>query len=292
MAFLSTLSLRRATLRYLVPLTCPNTFLSTLSLRRATGPSRTSPCVVIFLSTLSLRRATSTSLPASRLRCHFYPRSPCGERRLCPGCLALLCQGLFLSTLSLRRATASSVVLSNAIKISIHALLAESDRIPRQPPSQNRISIHALLAESDNKFRQCRNDQNIFLSTLSLRRATSDRQRGPQHFGISIHALLAESDGGLYSHGLCDILFLSTLSLRRATASFNAAQPAAQNFYPRSPCGERLWCNYTLQNSRSISIHALLAESDIQWEGMRSLSEVFLSTLSLRRATNLLLMRC
>ena len=169
----------------------------------------------------------------------------------------------FLSTLSLRRATISSG----------SAETTKTYFYPRSPCGERPLIVNEARSILE------------FLSTLSLRRATSDRQRGPQHFGISIHALLAESDGGLYSHGLCDILFLSTLSLRRATASFNAAQPAAQNFYPRSPCGERLWCNYTLQNSRSISIHALLAESDIQWEGMRSLSEVFLSTLSLRRAT-------
>ena len=56
-----------------------------------------------------------------------------------------------------------------------------------------------------------------FLSTLSLRRATTQMQaafKGPE---ISIHALLAESDPGIL-----------------------AGQRDAQNFYPRSPCGERL----------------------------------------------------
>ena len=33
--------------------------------------------------------------------------------------------------------------------ISIHALLAESDRIHHQLPNETPISIHALLAESD-----------------------------------------------------------------------------------------------------------------------------------------------
>ena len=55
-----------------------------------------------------------------------------------------------------------------------------------------------------------------FLSTLSLRRATSTFQRAVNIKAISIHALLAESDwvwmGGLS----CD-----------------------EYFYPRSPCGER-----------------------------------------------------
>ena len=58
---------------------------------------------------------------------------------------------LFLSTLSLRRATQATNGLANTPpKISIHALLAESDSdqgASSQPEQQ--ISIHALLAESD-----------------------------------------------------------------------------------------------------------------------------------------------
>ena len=78
-----------------------------------------------------------------------------------------------------------------------------------------------------------------FLSTLSLRRATFLFADHIELRAISIHALLAESD-----------------------------QPATKqaqnllNFYPRSPCGERL----VLLNSSIIVM-------------------IFLSTLSLRRAT-------
>ena len=81
-AFLSTLSLRRATISIAL-LTPPTKFLSTLSLRRATGGLK----VIVFSIT------------------HFYPRSPCGERRFVG-----VAQGAatgFLSTLSLRRATAA-----------------------------------------------------------------------------------------------------------------------------------------------------------------------------------------
>ena len=79
----------------------------------------------------------------------------------------------------------------------------------------------------------------LFLSTLSLRRATRFRASLSAVDTISIHALLAESDP------VCEL---------RVTSS--------THFYPRSPCGERPWavflnCNYPL-----ISIHALLAESD------------------------------
>ena len=57
------------------------------------------------------------------------------------------------------------------------------------------------------------------------------------------------------------------------------------NFYPRSPCGERLhYDNYNL-HCVEISIHALLAESDFKHLENRAQDLAFLSTLSLRRAT-------
>ena len=56
--------------------------------------------------------------------------------------------------------------------------------------------------------------------------------------------------------------FLSTLSLRRATISCARSASKLADFYPRSPCGERRhWSGVPLVG-RSISIHALLAESD------------------------------
>ena len=58
------------------------------------------------------------------------------------------------------------------------------------------------------------------------------------------------------------ILFLSTLSLRRATGGFQAAALLWGDFYPRSPCGERL-------------------PKGPLW----AVPAKFLSTLSLRRAT-------
>ena len=122
----------------------------------------------------------------------------------------------FLSTLSLRRATYRINARYTKRAISIHALLAESDRpefygiarhtyfYPRSPCGERQylvrgqrpnwgISIHALLAESDRL-------QTNF-SYLPI---------------ISIHALLAESDG-----------------------SGRARMAPRLDFYPRSPCGER-----------------------------------------------------
>ena len=124
------------------------------------------------------------------------------------------------------------------------------------------ISIHALLAESDCFFCVKLLLQLIFLSTLSLRRATAKKYSGLSFARISIHALLAESDLSLLIFGCWMALFLSTLSLRRAT--WNSFRYFGCNcyFYPRSPCGERPW-----------------------QRGSRITYVEFLSTLSLRRAT-------
>ena len=55
-------------------------FLSTLSLRRATIRLTARVVRLTFLSTLSLRRATSGRSLFLLHSCNFYPRSPCGER--------------------------------------------------------------------------------------------------------------------------------------------------------------------------------------------------------------------
>ena len=104
------------------------------------------------------------------------------------------------------------------------------------------------------------------------------------------------------------VLFLSTLSLRRATFGLCEGVFLLRNFYPRSPYGERLrYDNYNL-HCVEISIHALLTESDNTsiagritsndfyprspygerhqlYDTYAKVLRVFLSTLSLRRAT-------
>ena len=84
--------------------------------------------------------------------------------------------------------------------------------------------------------------------------------------------------------------FLSTLSLRRATDRQRERHPHALDFYPRSPCGERPCDGYYIQRSDRISIHALLAESDKRLKIAQWAAGKFLSTLSLRRATKILLL--
>ena len=195
----------------------------------------------------------------------------------------------FQSTLSLRRATFSPVTFESKSAISIHALLAESDRHPRPHQRKGKqISIHALLAESDHGAPGHLAGGSIFQSTLSLRRATLCSRRGiacaanfnprspcgerPSYHGeglfsipISIHALLAESDLRPSTFRTVRVRFQSTLSLRRATLLHRTARKAGSNFNPRSPCGERHNLCPRFRLNYVISIHALLAESDSKY---------------------------
>ena len=147
--------------------------------------------------------------------------------------------------------------------ISIHALLAESDGVHYDNYNLHCvISIHALLAESDRQQpagekqrtyfyprspcgeRQRAeihaSNQQEFLSTLSLRRATN----------YMIH--MQRSYAYFYPRSPCGERLIDTIKDIIKTV----------NFYPRSPCGERRNASCSCHNVRPISIHALLAESD------------------------------
>ena len=182
-----------------------------------------------FLSTLSLRRATSQGDLLQYQDTYFYPRSPCGERRW------------------------YGQQFRPSWIISIHALLAESDH------GRHRVFCRALQFLSTLSLRRATfqlvggvagrvvflstlslrrattaisapKKSQKFLSTLSLRRATADNAaREEEHSSISIHALLAESD-------LC-------LSNRKKWHN---------NFYPRSPCGERQLTSLLLPKNRHV----------------------------------------
>ena len=145
-----------------------------------------------------------------------------------------------------------------------------------------------------------------FYPRSPLRRATCLVLIPGTQIQISIHALLAESDDPTGQRSGQQLLFLSTLSLRRATC-FYCEICSRCYFYPRSPCGERHTFPHNGVEAGAISIHALLAESDLEWNGQRKSVHIsihallaesdalphtsgvvppgFLSTLSLRRAT-------
>ena len=167
----------------------------------------------------------------------------------------------FLSTLSLRRATLQRQQFEANSCISIHALLAESDPYAKKFGFCDLISIHALLAESDIKISFLFRLPKKFLSTLSLRRATFNASCSKP-----IHA------------------FLSTLSLRRATIRKGTAGRINGNFYPRSPCGERR--SGSQQPSGTTNFYPRSPCGERQGTcNLLDAHRVFLSTLSLRRAT-------
>ena len=170
------------------------------------------------------------------------------------------------------------------------------------------ISIHALLAESDSNACCAATISRLFLSTLSLRRATYYLADYGNNVAISIHALLAESD-----YIRSNVPNFSSISIHALLAESDGAATLAKyqylHFYPRSPCGERLLLTVVPYGQYKISIHALLAESDgwsLNINGAMKISihallaesdrikfkldfvnQEFLSTLSLRRATGL-----
>ena len=148
---------------------------------------------------------------------------------------------IFLSTLSLRRATGNIADSVQHIQNfyprspcgerrsqSCRCDCSTADFYPRSPCGERRspvLQIYWLLL--------------LFLSTLSLRRATKSRMQYYVTTHISIHALLAESDSPVLQIYWLLPLFLSTLSLRRATSKTGSAANSSSDFYPRSPCGER-----------------------------------------------------
>ena len=123
------------------------------------------------------------------------------------------------------------------------------------------ISIHALLAESDPGKVRVVEPGLVFLSTLSLRRATASAGR----LYIIYRDFYPRSPCGerpiMNNIIFMPREFLSTLSLRRATnarpetrrscaisihallaesdSSIDDFEPSTTHFYPRSPCGER-----------------------------------------------------
>ena len=139
-----------------------------------------------------MRRATRSDTNRPCKPCNFYPRSPCGER---PG---------------------KGPAVKGYRNFYPRSPCGERPWLTSFPSSPTRISIHALLAESDGGVRSSCFGRIIFLSTLSLRRATSNGGNHYSYIRISIHALLAESD----PRSLTSIII-------------------KQDFYPRSPCGER-----------------------------------------------------
>ena len=134
-----------------------------------------------------------TSVVNSTGTTDFYPRSPCGERLL-DDIFGYLFNDFYPRSPCGERQCTSLLSQQGAEYF-----------YPRSPCGE-RLQ---MFYETYKCF--------IFLSTLSLRRATKVYGYGENKKIISIHALLAESDVAI-------LYLLSVVAY----------------FYPRSPCGERL----------------------------------------------------
>ena len=171
-------------------------------------------------------------------------------------------------------------------KISIHALLAESDLQHNASCNCHSISIHALLAESDDFRRAVKCSITDFYPRspcgerpLKLMRHSGQLfdfyPRSPcgerrwlrcwqlAARDISIHALLAESDNADCNYRSGHHYFYPRSPCGERQTLPRRFIRGSDNFYPRSPCGERL----------GAVVHV-------------GVGAQFLSTLSLRRATN------
>ena len=146
----------------------------------------------------------------------------------------------------------------------------------------------------------------IFLSTLSLRRATAYRVQLGSMVSISIHALLAESDASYCCRSFWQEISIhallaesdgkSTTLTRIACISIHALLAESddvacgdrhklRDFYPRSPCGERPSGKCAVSSAMSF-LSTLSLRRATQSTQSCDLSILFLSTLSLRRATS------
>ena len=168
-----------------------------------------------------MRRATAEVGGSNQTIINFYPRSPCGERLIHP---RLCCVKLnFYPRSPCGERPPTQTVVMHKSPISIHALLAESDYLGARKPCDVRYFYPRSPCGERHNLTQGVFNLFTFLSTLSLRRATTWQRGSRVTYVISIHALLAESDG-----------YFGRL----------AVDPS--HFYPRSPCGERRAPPYNL----------------------------------------------
>ena len=123
------------------------------------------------------------------------------------------------------------------------------------------ISIHALLAESDDVYKEANFPGFAFLSTLSLRRATT------------VTARIIDPTYDFYPRSPC--------GERRGG---HICKASGEYFYPRSPCGERPVTARIIDPTFDFYPRSPCGERLFRHAAARAVYR-FLSTLSLRRAT-------
>ena len=213
----------------------------------------------------------------------FYPRSPCGER-LAPKQNATEQRNFYPRSPCGERLENTLCQIVDR-RISIHALLAESDS---WPPCRPCCRMHFYpRSPCGERRRPCANSPQA--AYFYPRSPCGERRRpcanSPQAAYFYPRSPCGERRAARWKNPV-PATFLSTLSLRRATPASMRGGPGLIYFYPRSPCGER-----HPQHIKHVS-HLLnfyprspCGERPITI-ACKAESFKFLSTLSLRRATN------
>ena len=192
---------------------------------------------------------------------HFYPRSPCGERPFTRRTFAYV--SYFYPRSPCGERPSSVKVSRSGSTISIHALLAESDNVSHFfKPNKRNFYPRSPCGERPRQAGQQQQHHNEFLSTLSLRRATSLSGSSRATVLVFLSTLSLRRATRQLLHGSeSKGIFLSTLSLRRATLS---ASFLDIDYYIsiHALLAESDLKQFVVGDVMGISIHALLAESD------------------------------
>ncbi len=237
-----------------------DTFQFTLSLRRATVLLSSPPVMwQRFQSTLSLRRATVGGCRYFCIIKNFNPRSPHGERHFVVYRCSI-CGRISIHALLTESDSTPAAPMQGDPAISIHARLTESDAALFLLSQQVAISIHALLTESDPPLMRTLNHRT-FQSTLSSRRAT--RPSTLRTVSVRFQSTLSSRRATVSraTRSLMNVRFQSTLSSRRATAmnEIHIIMGQFQSTLSSRRATEEI---DRLPVHGEISIHALLTESD------------------------------
>ena len=213
-------------------------FQSTLPVWGATDP-RHRKCKRKFIS-IHAPRVGSDQCDrfCGQRRCHFNPRSPCGER---PSPADSSCRPLrFQSTLPVWGATYINPAIQPIFDISIHAPRVGSDRKP----------IMRLLISANFNPRSPCGERRV------------DMGNSVMFYGISIHAPRVGSDCFFKCSKSSTGRFQSTLPVWGATSVAFFRNLWVLYFNPRSPCGERPDFDGMTKAQLLISIHAPRVGSD------------------------------
>ena len=192
-----------------------------------------------FLSARPVRAATSVDEFASMVTACFYPRGPCGPRRVPPHVDAL------------------------EFDVSIRAARAGRDTVPNPHALGLGMFLSARPVRAATPLRACRHRAP---GGFYPRGPCGPRQlagcQAPMTARVSIRAARAGRDVQALSDERAWNKFLSARPVRAATPSCGPARPSRPGFYPRGPCGPRRAPGGPEPRGLGVSIRAARAGRD------------------------------